>query len=151
MIGQPLTPATLEIFKRRLTAIESESQRKWGKLTPAGLMRHLRFVVEMSLGEIEVKDGSNFLNRNVLLPVFFKLPIPWPRGIKAPPTLTPRPEADLAEERAKLLAGLDRFTAALAADPNRVGTHMLFGPQPFSMWSRMHGRHYEHHFIQFGV
>ncbi len=147
-----LTSANLPYFVERLGRIESEQQRRWGKLTPAGLMRHLRYSVESTLeGGPKPKDRSVPLVRTLLKWLFFERFTTWPKRVKAPAELTPPPEGDLNEERQKLIAALDRFLAEAAASPDRLEVNPLVGAQPLRYFAKIHGVHFHHHFRQYNV
>jgi oxepin-CoA hydrolase/3-oxo-5,6-dehydrosuberyl-CoA semialdehyde dehydrogenase len=148
----PLTSPNLNIFERRIGAIQPESRRRWGKLEPAAVLRHLRAAVELSLGEVAFRDQSTFFSRTVGRRIVFRSWMPWPKGkIKAPDELTPAAEGDCDQERAKLLEAIRRFVAAAEREPERTGLHTMFGPMTLKEWQRAHGKHFEHHFEQYGV
>lgn len=146
-----LSAETLPLFRERVAALTPAAARKWGSLTPARMLRHLREMVGMSLGEVEAPDESNFIFRAVVRPLFFEWMTTWPHNLKAPDRFTPDAEGDLEVEREALLAALARFVARQSAEPDRVASHPVFGPQTLRYWGRLHGVHFAHHFRQFGV
>jgi oxepin-CoA hydrolase/3-oxo-5,6-dehydrosuberyl-CoA semialdehyde dehydrogenase len=148
-----LTRQNLPYFVQRLQTIESDQQRKWGKLTPAGLMRHLRCGVEVCLvGGPPVKDKSIPVVREVIRLLFFHWFTRWPRGmIPAPPEMTPPPEGDLTAERTALISAIEQFVAELDQAPEREVVNMILGPRTLRYWAHIHGVHFHHHFRQFGV
>jgi hypothetical protein len=142
----------LPIIKKRLNAIHSETQPKWGRMGPAKMIRHLRYMVEMSLDEFEVPDRSNFLSRTLVKWLFFRVWTKWPKGrIKGPPELTPEPREAFEIERMKLIDKLDQFIAVLDKEPQKKTFHTFFGWIRLEEWSLIHGVHFSHHFRQFGV
>lgn len=149
---QRLNATTRAQWVNRLHAIESPAQRRWGELDPPALMAHLRRTLEISLGEVPVKDISNPLTKTIVRWIFFDLPTPWPKGkIKAPRSFFEPPSGDLAAERERLLGAVDRFIGALEADPDRRELSPLLGPIPLRYWAKVHGRHFEHHLRQYGA
>ena len=136
----------------RLKKIGPDTQRLWGKMQPVEIIAHLRRNVEISLGEVPVKDASVPVVRTLLRWFIFHLAPTWPKGkIKAPPIFLAAPEGDFASEREKLLQSIDRFVEAEGREPSRIVLNPFLGPLPLSYWARIHGKHFDHHLRQFGV
>jgi hypothetical protein len=147
-----LNRSSAEGFIRRLKAISTSEQRRWGALGPAALMRHLTYVFEASLGEQQAEKVFVPMPRFVLWYLFFVWFTRWPEGkIKAPESFCPDGEGALEEERARCIAALERFVGALEARPDRKGFSPLLGNIPLRRWSRVHGVHLAHHLRQYGV
>jgi hypothetical protein len=145
------TAESKPLFVRRINAVTPASQRQFGSLEPVGMIRHLRLAMELSLGEANIPDTSNIFGRTIGRYVAFHL-IPWPKGkIKAPPAFTPPPEKDFDTERVLLNASIDRFIATLNREPQKVVSHPVFGAMTMTYWTRVHGKHFDHHLKQFGV
>lgn len=139
-------------FAERLQALTPETERRWGSLTPIGLLAHLRRSIEVSLGEVAVEDQSTLLSRTLVRWLAIHLMRSWPRGkIKVPEVFIPAPEEDFEKERAHLLDAIERFVEAQAADPARRTRHPVLGEFTLQGWGHVHGRHFRHHFEQFGV
>jgi hypothetical protein len=140
-----------KIFAARINALTPQSQRQFGVLDPLKMMRHLRCIVEISLEKVVEADRSNFFKSTIICFLVFRV-IPWPKGkIRAPDAFCPEPEGDFETERKKLLEAINEFIAAAEREPQRKTLHPIFGRQTLRYWSRMHGKHFEHHFRQFGV
>jgi hypothetical protein len=138
-------------FAARIKALAPDSRRLWGTMDVPTALRHLRCTVDVSLGKFMTEDKSTFLSRTFFCFLVFRV-LPWPKGkIKAPGILFPAPEGALDVERQKLLAAMDEFIAAAEREPGRKTLHPMFGPQPLHYWARIHGKHFDHHFRQFGV
>lgn len=148
----PLIPANLSEFERRVNSIRADSPRRWGSLEPAAMLNHLMYAVKLSLEEIREKDMSTFFLRHVMRRIAFGTPFPWPKGrIKAPPSFTPAPSGSFDETRTQLIAAMKRFTETVAREPKRKTLHPMFGPLTLAYWAHAHGKHFNHHFEQFGV
>ena len=147
-----LTPQTLDAFITRLEAIPADAQPRWGSMSHAKMLKHLRTVNDMSLGRIEPIDQSNFFSRTVMRFLVFHVFTTWPKGkVKVPDRLTPEPDGNVEEERRRLVEAWREFVEIAEREPNRRGIHPLVGPQPLVYWRRMHGMHIDHHLRQFGV
>ena len=147
-----LSRETLDTVLDRFKALKHDSRPRWGKLSPAALARHIRYAVEISLGEAVEEDRSTFLSRHFLRILFLHIVTRWPGGaIKAPLSWTPEPSDDFRLEMKLMTDALKRFTDAADRDPNRTTVSPLMGPLKLSYWKRVHGVHIAHHFRQFGL
>ncbi len=147
-----LDRASRDVFLNRLHCLTPESERQWGSLTVAGMVRHLRRAFEVSLNEVTVPDNGNWLTKTVVKWMSLYLPIPIPRGkIKLPEVFTPEPEEDFESEVRALIEKYDDFVNALEKDPHQKALSILFGEMTLSEWSYLHGPHWDHHLKQFGV
>lgn len=91
----------------RINRLRPDSARRFGTLDARGMIRHLRWTIEASLGEPESVDESVPVVRTIIWILFFNLFTNWPGGkIKGPPFVTPEPEHDFEEERRLLIDAL---------------------------------------------
>lgn len=149
----PLNRDNRAYYVGRLAAIQTPGQRRWGRLSPASVMCHLRFTVEAPIDEGEnAPDWSVPVLRRAVYHVFFRWLTRWPGGVmKAPATLTPEPEGDVAAEREALIRAMARFIDLLEEEPERKLKHIVLGPLPLREFAQVHGVHFRHHLRQFGV
>ena len=150
MPAKVLTAQTRAEFIERINRIQPDSERKWGKLTPHELLAHMNAAIKMSFNELGITDEGNIFTRS--FGRWLVAYVPWPKGtIVVTPKLTPPPQAEFEAERAEAIRQMDRFIKALEETPERTGQSPLFGRPPLKWWSRMHAKHFDHHFQQFGV
>ncbi|HLX60295.1 MAG TPA: DUF1569 domain-containing protein [Planctomycetota bacterium] len=147
----PLSAANLPEFERRIHAVRPDSARRWGSLEPAAMLNHLMYAVKLSLEEVNEKYIGNFATRHIVRRIAFHTPLPWPKGLKTPPSFTQAPSVPIDEIRAQLLDKMKRFTETAAREPNRKTLHPMFGMLTLRYWQRVHGKHFNHHFTQFCV
>lgn len=139
-------------FKDRLRSIPPDRRPLWGTMESSSMVRHLRFITEASLGEIETEDKSNFLSRNVIRFLFFYIITNWPKAkLNVPARYAPAPDGSYEEELAWLFQAIDRFVETAEREPDRIVVHELFGPVTLKFWRRIHGVHFAHHLRQFGA
>lgn len=137
---------------RRLEGIRSPEQRRWGSLDPAPLLRHITFLLELSLGEREAPRVFVPVPAFVMWWLFFHWFTNWPGGkFKAPAPFFPEGEDDVEGARAECLAAMDRFVVRLETHPEQTGRSPLLGDIPLRKWARVHGVHLDHHLRQYGV
>lgn len=145
----PLTRDSLKSHCARLRTLDPDDTAKWGKLTPAGMLCHLRTTLEISLGKHEFPDTSNVFTRTALKWIVFHMP--WPKGkVKAPDNFTPQPDEDVRGERERLLVCIEEFLNLLESSPDQRTLHPAFGSLKLAQWARLHGLHFNHHLTQFG-
>jgi hypothetical protein len=136
-------------IRSRVCALSPSSTARWGRMSVTGMLQHLRLAGQMAVGDLEVACANKrafhvFPLKHLLLYV-----LPFPKGAPTARELHPGAAASLDEERAAVLALLDR----LGAGP-REGTgpaHPLFGPLSWREWGVATYKHVDHHLKQFGA
>ena len=152
MSKEPLNRDTLELHTTRINRLTTDSARKFGTLSPANMLRHLRFTTDISTGEQQSEDLSQPFVRAILWILFFNLITTWPGGkIKGPDFVTPTADKDFDEEKELLLAAMGRFVDKLESDPNEKHVNPGLGRLTMRQWSHLHGIHNHHHYRQFGI
>lgn len=147
-----LNPTTLPEFERRVNAVKSTSQRRWGRMTLAQMFAHLRIVFEVSLEERAVKDESRAWLMPVIWVLMFEIFTNWPKGkIKASTQFLDDSAEDVESERTHLIAAMRRFVERSEIDPGRIVLEPMLGRISLKKWQRVHGIHTDYHLRQFGV
>lgn len=146
----PLTRDTIEHHLASIDRLEPDSLAIFGSLDARGMLRHLRFSFEASIGEPEAEDKSIPFIRALVWVVFFNMFTKLPGGkIKAPPAVTPPAEFEFEEERRLLIEVTRRFVDKLEQAPEEKHINPGFGALTMRQWSKLHGVHNAHHFRQF--
>jgi hypothetical protein len=149
---EAVTKYSIERHIRTIDRLHEDSERAFGTLDATGMLRHLRFVYEMSIGEQEIEDDSKPIIRTLLWIFAFNVFTEWPGGkIKGPPSLTPVPEHSFDEERVLLVEAMRRFVTKLETDPDEEHVNPGLGPISITKWSHLHGVHSHHHYKQFDL
>jgi len=145
--------SALPEFHARLAGLKPDSVRYWGRMTPLHMVRHLRYVFDLSNGDETAPDRSIPVVRVLLYHLTFRyFTRRWPKNsFKAPDYFVPEPEGDFDAERAALGQAAERFVALLEEDPAATAVTPILGPMPRYKWARIHGAHCNYHFKQFGV
>ena len=139
-------------FKARVEQIQSVDQRQWGTMSPEETLRHLLFLLELSLGEREAEKLPVPMPGFLMWVLFFNWFTNWPKGkLEAPPAFFPAAQDDLTGARRACTEAIDRFVQQLEATPEQRGFSPLLGHIPLRKWARVHGVHMDHHLRQFGV
>ena len=150
-----LNQQNLPFHRDQILALEETTLARWGGMDAAAMVCHLRAVVEMSLGEIEVEQVIPPIVGKPIGLLFSYVITRWPKGKKGTkppaPALCPAPTLPFTDERHRLLAALERFVDRHESDPRHEVPHPMMGPTSLARWSRVHGVHFRHHFRQFGI
>jgi hypothetical protein len=145
-------PETLAELKARLRALQPDTPRRWGTLTPGEMLCHL---ADANAGPLGRPNPLAFRSWRVPLLKWMALypPLPWPRGIRTRPEVNPRAKGTkpgvFAADLDRAIAGLEAFAKAEAAD--LAPDHFVFGPMTVLAWKRWAYRHTDHHLRQFGL
>lgn len=146
-----LNSETKDLFFERIDAIEGDTAPRWGKMDAIHMFAHLLHSVRASLEEIPDAYHGSFFLKYVMRFLAFHTALPWPKGLETAPGYVVEPEGDFGSVKEDLKSAIARFVRASGETPERRTLHPRFVMQALGYWPRLHGRHMEHHFQQFGV
>lgn len=148
-MGSILNESDRAAICRRLQSLSALSTARWGKMSLIGMLQHLRLSAEMTVGELKVVPKNKRAFQMFPLKHLILYVLPFPKGAPTAPELLPAAAVDLEEERAAVLALLDR----IGTGPQEgVGpAHPLFGPLSWREWGAATYKHVDHHLKQFGA
>jgi hypothetical protein len=137
--------------KKRLEHVRPDSQRVWGKMSPAQMLAHCSAGLEMAMGQIRPPRA---LVGRIIGPAIKRVALrdkePMRRNSPTARELVMTDDRDFAMEHGRLGQLIDRFTAA-----GPVGCtshpHAFFGPLTPDEWAILMYKHLDHHLRQFGV
>jgi hypothetical protein len=144
-------PASLLELQQRLARLGPDSTRQWGTMSPAQALAHCSRSMETALGD--TKLPRMFIGRIIgraVKSMALGNDKPLQRNSPTAPAFVVREEPDLATERARLSALIDRFSTG---GPQGCTTHphTFFGPMTPDEWAILTYKHLDHHLRQFGV
>lgn len=152
MSPESLTSQTVDEFKSRLENLTPDSERIFGTLDPAGMMRHMRNVMETALEEVTHPNKTIPIVGPTLFFIFCNIITTWPGGkIKAPAFWTPPAEEEFEKERELIFAAMDRFLEKAEKEPTKKVQNPFFGKLTMKNWALLTGVHLHHHLRQFSV
>ena len=134
----------------RLGRLTPESERQWGKMSPAQAMEHTARAIEMASGAAPLKQL--FLGK--LISWMFKSKFlgeePFPKNAPTGPTMKIPNEPDFEATRTRLKELMTDFHTN---GPNACSgnVHGFFGPLTGDEWGICQYKHVDHHLRQFGV
>jgi hypothetical protein len=146
-----LNSADREEILRRVSNLQVDSPRHWGKMLAGQMICHLNDSFRSALGEKYASPDTNWLKQSIYKWIALYMPFPWPHGVKTRPEMDQelggtKPcefPADVAEFR-KLF---DRFCTSTG----NFAPHPMFGQMSRDERMRWAYLHIDHHFRQFGV
>lgn len=133
----------------RVRSLSASSTAQWGRMNVTEMLRHLRLASQMAVGELEVASVNKRACQVFPLKHLILYVLPFPKGAPTAPELHPDAAKSFEEERAAVLALLER----IGAGP-RAGTgpaHPLFGTLSWREWGAATYKHSNHHLKQFGA
>lgn len=137
-------------IEARVAALRPDSTRRWGRMSVGGMICHLTDSFEVCLGERPADRVPRLHERTLMRLVALHTPMPWPRGVKTVHSVDQEaggtPAGDFDQDKAKLLATLDRFMTGI--EPGK-SVHPIFGPMSAKEWGHWGWRHMDHHLRQF--
>jgi hypothetical protein len=146
-------PVVLESLVRRLRAVQLDTPRRWGTLTPHEMLCHLGDAAAMVVGTRPRKKPLTPTRRPIRKAIGLWTPIPWPQGFPTNPAHDPKADGTrptvFESDRARALEGLEAIARAV---PNGLApAHGFFGTMSSRDWQRWAYRHTDHHLRQFGL
>jgi hypothetical protein len=133
----------------RMRSLSASSTARCGRMSVTGMLQHLHLSARMAVGDLPVASANKrvfqvFPLKHLILYVF-----PFPKGAPTARELYPGEAASFEEERAAVLALLDRMGVGPQDGPGPA--HPLFGPLSWREWGAATYKHVDHHLKQFGA
>ena len=132
----------------RVALLTPEAERRWGTMTPAGMLAHLSDALRMALGDLPCAS-KRLPIRYAPLKQLIVYWLPFPKGAPTAPELIGRASTSWSSETTDLMILIDRF-GRLPADA-RWPEHPAFGRLSRRAWGVLAYRHMDHHLRQFSV
>ena len=144
-------PARVEEVKRRLSELQPDSRRQWGKMSLAQMLAHCSLGLEMAAGEIlPPRALIGRILGPIVKPIALREEEPMRRNSPTARELVIDGERSFEDERKRLSGLIDRFAAA---GPSGCTSHphAFFGSLTPDEWAVMMYKHLDHHLRQFGA
>src|SRR5262245_60803606 len=131
----------------RLRALRPDSQRRFGRMTPAQALWHCNEAIEIALGKKKVPKEKAPLPGSIMK--FLVINVPWPKGAPTLPALVANFQYDFDAERSRCLKLIEEFCAKDLG--SQWPENPVFGQVRGRDITRLHAKHLNHHLAQFGV
>ena len=139
--------ATRASLENRLGKLQPATRAAWGRMSAAQMLWHVNQSMAVALGEAELDSAKPPLPRAVIK--FMVLNLPWVKNAPTNKALVARDDCDFNAELARCRRLLVEFTARPLDGPAQ--DHPVFGTMTVTDQSRLHAKHLDHHFKQFGI
>lgn len=133
----------------RMRSLSASSTARWGRMNLTGMLEHLRLSAQMAVGELAVASSNKRAFQVFPLKHLILYVLPFPKGAPTATELLPGAAETVEEERAAVLALLDRIGAG--PQEGAGPAHPLFGPMSRREWGAVTYKHVDHHLKQFGA
>lgn len=147
-----LNPADKKEIFERLSKVQPDSQRRWGRMTPHQMICHLCDSFRLPLGERGADSVENLFTRTAVKWIALRAPLRWPHGVKTMPEMDQgiggTPPVEFERDRQELERLIERF--AEEQQKGEFAPHPFFGRMSDSDWLRWGYLHCDHHLRQFG-
>ena len=151
MLRSVFAPKHLDALIARVEALQPDSPRRWGRMTPHQAICHLSDSMRATLGEWTRPPHRLPPLRTVVRFVAFNVPVRWPHGVRTARELDQQRDGtkpvEFQRDRAELVMLLRRIAASRLTLP----PHPLWGDMGPGMTGRYVWRHTDHHLRQFGI
>jgi len=131
----------------RLARLTPDSRARWGKMSVDQMLWHVNQAMGVPLGEVVPDDIGAPLPK--VLIKFLVLNLPWVKGAPTNPAFVPKRQYDFEAERARCRLLIGKITARPI--DGAWPFHPVFGTMSGRDVSKLHAKHLDHHFSQFGV
>jgi len=142
-------PAVLEEVFQRLDALDSDTPRLWGTMTPAQMLLHCRKQIGLGTGEVRSKRLYPAPIQWLIKQTIGFL-IPWSKNLPTAPAMVSTKEdgLDFQTELTELKNTINGFVAL--PENAALSGHPIFGNMTKEEWGRIIYKHLDHHLRQFG-
>lgn len=139
----------------RIHRITPETRPQWGKMNAAQMLAHCSKAYDTLYDEDYIRKNPAIKGLKRLLLRLFVMrivtgPKPYPRNGRTAPSFMVADERDLAQERAKLEAYINKVQRLGTAHFHNKDSSS-FGPLIADEWNTLFYKHLDHHLRQFGV
>ena len=150
-------PGFIDITDRKnlnslLSALQPETPALWGRMNAHNMIEHLVEAVEYTNGKrvADLRFPPDKANKQKQYLVHSDFVIP--NGVTGylPDATKTKRFNDLATAILELNNELDAFEHFFKIE-GTMATHFEFGPMNYKEWITWHGKHFTHHFNQFGL
>ena len=143
-------PSAVQEVKTRVAQLRADSERQWGKMTPAQALAHCSLVMGEALGDR--RPPRDLMGKLIGRLTRGQIMSDKPMMRNAPTAfeLKVTDERDIDAERQRLCALVDRFTAGGPAACT-THPHSFFGAMTPHEWATWMYKHLDHHLRQFSA
>lgn len=137
-----------------LEQLNTSTKPRFGQMDAQQMLEHLYISVQLSIGTYPMQLMEDERRAAIAKRMIIETNRPLPEGFKTPAL----PDAplnylyqNLDEAKKELMNALDTFDQYYQINPQQSHIHPSLGALNHNEWVIMHGKHFAHHFGQFGL
>jgi hypothetical protein len=134
--------------------LDANTRPVFGNMDAQQMLEHLYISIQLSMGSFSIQLMEDERRAAIAKRMIIETDRPLPMGFKTP-ALPDAPlshlNKNLNEAKTLLINVLSEFDQYFAAHPHVAHTHPSLGLLNHAEWLIMHGKHFAHHFKQFGL
>lgn len=143
-------PQTAAEIIERINKLQPNSQRHWGKMNVAQVLKHCSEALGTATGDVQLKTPFIF---KIIGPLIKKKVMenkPYKQGLPTAKEFIVTDEREFEKEKQNVLARIDKFIRNGEAKVDGL-RHPAFGKMTAYEWGYSQWKHFDHHLKQFGV
>lgn len=146
----PLDITDKEALSRILSPLTEDTLPIWGKMTSQQMVEHLLAELEFTNRKNEVICDLSEDEAREAKQKWIYTDAQIPRNLVLVTLPTQYRFEDIETATKQLFIELDGFIHYFST-PGRISIHPGYGPMNYAEWLIWHGKHFDHHFRQFGL
>ena len=155
MQTQAVSPVFLTITAPELLeGLKTEKTPKWGVMTAQHMVEHLGLTVKISNGKKNVQLVTPIEQLEIKRTFLFGK-MPFPKNVKISGVTTTELNTlkfeDLETAKKALYSEIQDFLTYFEGNDGLKPMHPVFGELTKAEWMLFHQKHFNHHFLQFGL
>ena len=135
-------------IKNRLSQLQEDTPRQWGKMTPAQMACHCQGPLNIMLQKEDYGLTPNWLV-NLLFKKSMYSDKLWRKNLPTVKIFKQTEDKNFEQEVTKLNSLINELGGQL--DRDSWGKHPAFGDMTNEQWGKMQYKHLDHHLRQFGL
>src|ERR1043166_1535937 len=147
----PFPDIDLDLY---LPKLKADTAPLWGKMSAQHMLEHLAWPLRIAAGETIVPVFTPAEKVQKAKELFLMSDTPFKKFIRIP-LLAEEPMSlefsNMQEARTNLESWIKKFVLHFEETPAAVHAHPVFGPLNYDEWIFFQGKHFTHHFSQFGL
>lgn len=137
-----------------LNKLSADTTPLWGGMTPQHMVEHLTVTIGASSGKMNLEQTSTSEEAAAAKQALIYSDMQIKQGVKNAlmgEGLPPYVNASLQDAIGELQTELQHFESYYAANPSATHVQPRLGALTHDEWIIFHGKHFTHHFKQFGL
>lgn len=143
-------PQTAAQIIERINKLQPNSQRLWGKMNVAQVLKHCNDALGTATGDVKIKPSFIFKIIGPLIKKTVMEQKPYKQGLPTAKEFIITDEREFEKEKQNVLVRIDKFISNGEAKVDGL-RHPAFGKMTSYEWGYSQWKHFDHHLKQFGV